>query len=84
MADLSHLGQIALELLEDMADVAEDVDMEVGEVMIVAELKGDGRTTVMTRCTEDRAWIKLGLLEAASIFERAVLQPDFGDDDGES
>lgn len=81
MADLSELGQVALELLEDVSERADEGDFEVGQVMIVAELTNETHTIVTTRCTEDRAWVKLGLLEAAALYERAVLTPEVDDGD---
>lgn len=76
MADLQRVGQTALELIEDLEHRDDVDDYEVGAVLLVLELKDDEGSMLLTRCTEDRAWVKLGLLEAASIGERAALEPE--------
>lgn len=67
--DTTKLGEVAAVLMERLALEADEEDMELGEVMIVAEVNGkdedDGWTGIAYRCSDDRTWVQCGLLHAA-------------------
>jgi hypothetical protein len=61
-------------LAEDAAD-EEAAEMELGEVMILAEVKGrdeegDDWTAIRFRCSDPRFWVQRGMLSAALDGER--------------
>ena len=69
--DTRKLGAVAAELMEYI-EKREDETTEIGEVMILVELRGthdDGSdqkwTTISTQCTDPRGWVQRGLLNEA-------------------
>ncbi len=82
MADLSELGKIAAELIDQLELDYERDDVQVGVVALVVEITdSDGDwTAIQYRCSDPRRWIQLGLFETA---RRSVIQSskDIDDDD---
>lgn len=76
--DLGKVGLVAANLMDDlMADQEEiDHDQEIGEVMLIAEVRGadaDGTYTyIRFRCSDDREWVQRGLLHAGLDEERVA------------
>lgn len=85
--DTTRVGTVAAELMEGLAEGWEDHphDVEIGEVLILVELRGDdgdaGWTDVAFRCSDPRQWVQRGLLHAAlSSDDVEPLAPDEDDD----
>jgi hypothetical protein len=76
--DTTRLGQVAADLMDLLAEDAADeeaAEMELGEVMILAEVKGrdeegDDWTSIRFRCSDPRFWVQRGMLSAALDGER--------------
>lgn len=62
--DTTRLGVIAAGMMESLAESYADQDVEVGEVVLLVELRGgDNWTAVAYRCTDNRSWIQAGLMQ---------------------
>lgn len=67
--DTNRLGRVAAEMMDSLAEGYAEHDVEVGEVLMIVEIKSGSWTTVSYRSSDPRLWVQLGLLAAA---ERAV------------
>lgn len=89
------VGILAAKLMEEIAQKYEDGPCVIGEVMLVVEIKADPEksiedwegsefedfaATVETRCTDDRVWVQMGLLNFASEGQKLYFQLDAEDD----
>lgn len=64
--DATPLGVVTAKLMEHLS---EDDSAELGEVLVLAEVLGKDDegdwTTIAWHCSDDRAWVQLGLMHAA-------------------
>jgi hypothetical protein len=75
MLDTTELGELALQLIDQLADShQDDEEVSIGVMSIVVEIngtyEGQGSTWVEYRCSDPRVWIQNGLFAAA---QRATL-----------
>ncbi len=74
--DTSTLGVVAANLMDDLAKDQAEIgdDQELGEVMLLAEVRGQDAegayTYIRFRCSDEREWIQRGILHAALDQER--------------
>jgi hypothetical protein len=78
--DATRLGQVTADLMDHLNEDPPGESAELGEVLVLAEVKvtdpeGDW-TYIAWRCSDERAWVQLGLMHAALDQEREV-----GDED---
>lgn len=67
--------------MELMGDIEEESpDMDLGVVMVIAEARDDDGVRLHIRCSDDRTWVQLGLLEAGAHSQREHLRLSEDDD----
>lgn len=71
--DTSKVGHVAAGLMEKIATEHADGGLRVGTVMLIVELEDEAQTGIVTRCSNPRDWVKLGLVEAVAADLRASL-----------
>lgn len=84
--DAGKVGIVAADLMDDLISDQQEIghDQQIGEVMLVAEVRGDdgdgGYTYIRFRCSDEREWIQRGLLRACLDQERVTEEPDADED----
>ena len=83
--DPTRLGQVTAELMEKLSEDWDEESAELGEVMVLAEVKvtdedGDDWTYIAWRCSDPRNWVQRGLLHASLEQERITDDDDEGDE----
>lgn len=76
--DAGNVGIIAASLMDDLVadQQAAGHDQEIGEVMLLVEVRGKdddgGYTYIKFRCSDERDWVQRGLLHACLDQDKAV------------
>lgn len=79
--DTSKVGHVAASLMEDVAE-KHGGDVEIGAVMMIVALENDDSWGIETRCSDQRDWVKLGLVESvAAELRKYVSNGDHHDGD---
>jgi hypothetical protein len=65
VTDTSRVGVVAAELMQDIAE-KHGGDVEIGTVMVIVALESDDSWGIETRCSDQRDWVKLGLVESVA------------------
>lgn len=78
--DTTRLGELAAGMMERLAEGYEDHDVTVGTVALIVEVNSGDWTAVTYRCSDPRAWVQRGLMEAGI---SAIMRTDSMDDDAE-
>jgi hypothetical protein len=76
--DTRKVGHVAAELMDRVAAEHGD-DVEVDTVLLIVSLDGGESWGIETRCSDQRDWVKLGLVESvAAELRRYVSDGDHG------
>lgn len=81
--DTSKLGVVAAQLMDQLAEEAEDNEC-IGDVMVLAEIRGNDDegpyTFISWRCSDEREWVQRGMLHAGLDHKRVPVRSDEDED----